>query len=481
VRGAFWQPALAGSYAQTPQSVYQKAVPLAIAQNSVQDALQFIESDKAISLGNRLHSPQKGHLPKAALELKELKNEIARIQQQMQINPNGNPSLQTALQQRTLRTQLQEKNHRYEELLSRLERKEALGQHSIAPVSFSLSRFRELAAANLDDRWLALEYYMVENRRLILLVLSPTDLKACTLELSPRFFQAVQACHQNAHGSNPHDLEFLGSILIPPEVEDLLTPETTLLIAPHQQLHGLPWAALGSPPLVERSIPCVVPSLHSLVLLGERGLATDRAKPQNGLLLGISEFNGAHPPLPFVRSEVAALTPFVGPGGRVLLDNDATSAIRACLQTAGAPPPPVRSSIPDWVHVASHFFSDPVSGRMSGLALTNDTLWLDQIHALAPLPPLVTFSGCSSVFSRVYSGDEHVGLPTTCFIAGANTVVGSAWPVPDESSADLMVRFYQNLQAGHRPAFALTLAQRALLRAGAPLSAWAGFACLGEP
>lgn len=486
LRGTLWQPSLAGSYAQTPKSVYGKAVSLAIEQDSVLDALQFIETDKAVTLINQLTSLQNINANRTSQELQGLKVEIDQIQKKLQVNFDSRTSLKSAIQLRTLHSRLQEKSQQYEALLSRLERRENLTHTSLPTQNFSLSRFRELETANLGEKWVALEYYQVENK-LITLAITPEILKAFSTDITPRFTLALQACRNSGNiGAAPakSDLEFLGTALLPPEIETLLTPLTTLLLAPHQELHDLPWAALGATPLALKCIPCIVPSFHSLVLLGERSERTfhnDQTSFKNGLLVGISDFNGAHPALPFVKQEIAALRSEMGDEGKVLTDEEATLAILTQLSKDNAASGHKTGLARyDWLHIASHFFCDPVSGSLSGLALSGETLWLDQIRDLAPLPQLVTFSGCSSIFSRIYSGDEHVGLPTTCFLAGANTIVGSTWPVLDLSSAKLMTGFYKHTFKGERPAQALAHIQRELVASGEDLITWAGFTCLGE-
>ena len=40
----------------------------------------------------------------------------------------------------------------------------------------------------------------------------------------------------------------------------------------------------------------------------------------------------------------------------------------------------------DWMHIASHFFSHTQTGRLSGLALWDGDVWLDQLRDLSPLP-----------------------------------------------------------------------------------------------
>jgi CHAT domain-containing protein len=134
-----------------------------------------------------------------------------------------------------------------------------------------------------------------------------------------------------------------------------------------------------------------------------------------------------------------------------------------------------------FLHVASHAFRDPVSGRLGGLALSDRNLLLDEVWELAPLPSLVTLSACSGSRSRLYAGDEQVGLAATCLAAGAQTFVGSLWPVLDETAVALMADFYASLAAGSGPARALALAQRRAWQHTNNLEQWGGFLCTGLP
>jgi CHAT domain-containing protein len=318
-----------------------------------------------------------------------------------------------------------------------------------------------------------------------LLVLTAETLNSFEIPLTSRLRQAIEACQQGPLNPSESDLAILGESLIPAEVLAQMSPEDYLLIAPHRDLHGLPWSSLGKNPLVERCIPCLVPSLHALSLLCEKAGREEKneiAEEKNGLLIGISEFHGSHPDLPYVKQEMEVLKPRVGNSGRVLVEEDASFAILAQLgQVEGTVGIDRGLKHYDWMHMASHFFSDPASGYLSGVALSEGSIWLDQIHDLAPLPDLVTFSGCSAIFSRVYDGDEHIGLPSTCLISGSQTIVGSIWPVADESSAQMMTKFYDHYLQGNRPAVALALAQREIHQANSGLPAWAGFSCVGLP
>jgi CHAT domain-containing protein len=71
-------------------------------------------------------------------------------------------------------------------------------------------------------------------------------------------------------------------------------------------------------------------------------------------------------------------------------------------------------------------------------------------------------------------------MSTTSLVAGANTVVGSLWPVLDSAPAADMTHFYQGFFGGLSPAEALAQAQRASIQNGEELQHWAGFLCLGS-
>jgi CHAT domain-containing protein len=195
----------------------------------------------------------------------------------------------------------------------------------------------------------------------------------------------------------------------------------------------------------------------------------------NGLLVGLSSFHGTQDELPFVGTELGALSQMLGPHGQALTEQDASWQKLLSLKRDG-----VFSTVA-WLHIASHFLSDRQTGRLSGLVLSDGNVFLDQIRDLAPLPALVSLSACNSNDSFLFEGDERVDLQTTCLIAGANTVVGSAWPLIDESAAELTVLFFKRYFAGSSPSQVAVQAQRQMIESGKPLEAWASFVCAGMP
>ena len=74
---------------------------------------------------------------------------------------------------------------------------------------------------------------------------------------------------------------------------------------------------------------------------------------------------------------------------------------------------------------------------------------------------LVVLSACESAIGMQtrWMSEEFLGLPAGFLFAGARSVIGSLWPVPDLSTSLLMQRLYDELLAGREVPLALRLAQ----------------------
>ena len=77
---------------------------------------------------------------------------------------------------------------------------------------------------------------------------------------------------------------------------------------------------------------------------------------------------------------------------------------------------------------------------------------------------LVTISACYSAGERSYSGEGLVGLSWAFLRAGAHNVVAALWDVSDASTAQLMDKFYDELNKGASADAALRTAKLSLLR-----------------
>ncbi|NEP27725.1 CHAT domain-containing protein, partial [Moorena sp. SIO3I6] len=73
-----------------------------------------------------------------------------------------------------------------------------------------------------------------------------------------------------------------------------------------------------------------------------------------------------------------------------------------------------------------------------------------------------------------------IGLSRSLFIAGVPSVLVSLWTVNDESTAELMKEFYQNLKQGMDKAKALRQAMLKMMDKYPQPRNWAAFTLIGE-
>ena len=198
-------------------------------------------------------------------------------------------------------------------------------------------------------------------------------------------------------------------------------------------------------------------------------------KVEVGLLIAVTHFQERHHPLVNVEQEIDVLVELFGGQVESLINAEAIVENWRQLQQEAD-----RSRF-GFLYIATHAFSDQVTGRLSGIALHDRDLWLDELKQFAPLPPLVTLSTCSGLRNFIHDGDEQIGLTISCLAAGAQRVVGSLWPILDESSPSFMRDFCQGLLDGYGAAEALVRAQRTAVYTGTDIMHWASFQCIGQP
>lgn len=235
-----------------------------------------------------------------------------------------------------------------------------------------------------------------------------------------------------------------------------------VVVLPHRALHYLPFCALhdGQGWLVEQHELTLAASAMAW-LAGLRGPAPSYAR--------VVALGHGGTSLPKVADEVAAVAAAFGNGATLLQGTAATqTALRALVAQA------------DVVHLACHGQFRADSPMFSALELADGPLALHDVSTLALRASLVALSACETGLSRVAPGDELVGLVRAFLTAGARSVLASAWPVADASTAALMQGFYGLLVNGARPAAALRAVQRQLAREGEHPFHWAAFALHGR-
>ncbi len=129
---------------------------------------------------------------------------------------------------------------------------------------------------------------------------------------------------------------------------------------------------------------------------------------------------------------------------------------------------------PAVIHFATHVVPSPETPRTGCIALSLDPggkvelVGPESVSALRVNSSLVVMSGCASSTGDVLPGEGLLGLSRAWLRAGAGSVAGTLWPVPDDSG-ELLAAFYGHLvgnsSGGRRPPHeALRLAQLEMLR-----------------
>ena len=262
------------------------------------------------------------------------------------------------------------------------------------------------------------------------------------------------------------------------EAAGYLDGRRLLVIAPHAELHYLPFQALlvpgpqGEAFLIESYDIAYVPSASVWAQLARR----DRRSHGQRLL--------AMAPQPEALINSAAEVKGISRGARgakVLIAEEATERR-------------FRELAPDYdiLHLATSGVLNRRNPLFSYVQLNGDAeldgrLEVHEIFGLQLSADLVVLSACETGLgagrlSDVPAGDDWVGLVRAFLYAGANSVVASLWPVDDEATAALMERFYRGLRAGRSKSAALAQAQRALIAEpsrGHPFY-WAAFVLTGN-
>jgi len=111
-----------------------------------------------------------------------------------------------------------------------------------------------------------------------------------------------------------------------------------------------------------------------------------------------------------------------------------------------------------------------------------------EISGLNPIgTDLVVLSTYQTGMSQVRNGEGIFGLRHAFQHAGSKSVVMSMFSVPDESTSDIMERFYENWLSGQSKSSALRNVSLSILneRRAKNLSAhplfWGGFILVGDP
>lgn len=227
-----------------------------------------------------------------------------------------------------------------------------------------------------------------------------------------------------------------------------------IVFIPDRFLHSITFPVLLDPRsneyLVQRHEIVIAPSAAlSAGMDADRSIATSPA-----LVIGDPAVKDGVDPLPRARDEARAVADLYGATPLIGREASRSAFIARAPQSA-------------LIHYAGHgsVATGDVDGHLLLAGSDGDGALTATEIAKLPLSRtlLVSLAACSTLRG---SPDRIEGMPSVAraFVAaGVPFVVGTAWDVPDESSADLFRDFHERLRRGSSPPAALREAQLAAL------------------
>jgi CHAT domain-containing protein/tetratricopeptide (TPR) repeat protein len=495
---------------------YYAMVDLLLSRNDQALALSYAERAKSRTLVDVLQSGRAASpadLTAAEQEQeRRLRNQLVSLNAQLSAERQSNQKDESRVT--SLSAQLDKARLDYEAFQSNLD---AMRPQLRAQRGEAKTITLEEAAALLPDARTALLEFVVAEDKTFLFVLTrnaphsaaPVVLNVFTIEirqkeLAARVGQLRHLLSQRDNGFNRLSTQ-LYELLIG-SAQALLRGRTSLVIVPDGPLWELPFQALLRPAgryLVQDAAISLAPSLTAL-----REMMKLRRK--NVPAAGVSLLAFGNPalitqsagraavmqdeklePLPDAEKQVRELD---GLFGRL-----SPPARRKVYVGAEATEERLKAEAGDYsiLHLATHGILDDRSPMYSHLALAQTTgsgnedglLEAWEILKMDLKAELAVLSACETARGRIGAGEGMIGLSWAMFVAGVPTTVVSQWKVRSDSTADLMVNFYQQLQSRAAKDKAGLSRAEAMRRAALRLLGtaqyrhpfhWAGFVVIGD-
>lgn len=117
-------------------------------------------------------------------------------------------------------------------------------------------------------------------------------------------------------------------------------------------------------------------------------------------------------------------------------------------------------------HLAMHLITDSINSLYSYLLFGTETesdessrLYNYEVSLSNINSPMIVLSTCNSGTGTYYSGEGQLSLARSFVLAGARSVVRTAWEVNDDAGSEIITRFYYYLTKGKSKDKALQLAK----------------------
>lgn len=135
-------------------------------------------------------------------------------------------------------------------------------------------------------------------------------------------------------------------------------------------------------------------------------------------------------------------------------------------------------------HLSMHaLLSDDANNPSELIFSNNEKLRFDDIYTMNLPLDMMVLSACNTGTGNIKNGEGIVSLSRALMLAGVRSNAVSMWPAPDLDTKEIMVDFYQMLQAGETKDYALAQAKRNYLERNPVKSHpffWGGFILNGD-
>jgi len=342
---------------------------------------------------------------------------------------------------------------------------------------------KDIQGSGLEKNTVLLEYSLGDSSS-CLWVITRDVYKMIRLPDRETLRQQVETLRfaiQSPERENQSFLEASGSFLynqlIQP-AEAYLSRKDHLVILPDGILHYVPFEVLISrkpdpgseTPLEQLSFlgktHPVSYGQSSSVLVGMMGSKTRANIPELRYLVAVGdpEYSNSYKRLTYSGDEIRGIASLFPPASSeiILREEASESRIKRKGFLSGF----------RYIHFATHGIMDEKKPGQSSLVLTQpDTsgedgfLRAEEIAAMELNADLAVLSACQTGLGKLIQGEGMIGLSRSFMYAGSPSVVVSLWEVSDQSTNNLMGRFYENLfKKGKSKVEALYQARKSMIR-----------------
>lgn len=420
------------------------AATIAIARGSIDEAVRILERSRAVILAQAVD-------PDAALgglraDHEELAAQLDDLRRRFTDGLLGREDDVTP----NLRQARSHLVARWDQLLREIREKDGYEQFMRGPSSSELRKCAAQGPVVLlfsDEHCHAIILTTKGALHLPLPQFSTEDAVSCRTALR----QAVEANDWNTNSTIIQVLETLWTDLAEPVLSLLLAksliepaidnkPQSRIWWVPTGPLDGLPIHAAQSRSTGGPShgvMDCVVSSYAVTIAMLNRARQGKSVSfnPEFTTILSAPQVDGL-PDLGHARREATEVATLLSSPGTTPNDSENTHCTPADV---------IRSS--QSVHFACHAVTDQKNPAESHLRLgTDERLTVRQVSAVTNRDAFLAYlSACSTAHDEVRLVDEALHISAAFNVAGFPHVVGTLWPIPDESGPMVAPQFYRRL------------------------------------